>query len=225
MMNVKSIGAVFFLSFTAANAQVELITPRIMDLGRVDEGTVIRENIRLVNKAGERINILTVKTSCGCTVPELDQTSIAPGDTAVIPFSFNTKGFFGTVRKILTVVFEEREIPAEKITIQVTPFSEVELEPRYIYLQRIKQNADTLITRPLSIKNHSAQVLRIVRIQTDNTMVRVTPDNGTAKPDESVSFNITIKPSQSGYRHARIVITTDHPVKSRLEIPVFLYIL
>lgn len=59
--------------------------------------------VRLVNRGSEPTIINYVKPTCGCTVAEYNDEEIAPGDTAVIKFSYNPTGRPGRFNKSIKV--------------------------------------------------------------------------------------------------------------------------
>ena len=80
------------ISTTALSAQqIEPITPKLISFGRVQQGSIVKDEIRFVNKMNTSITIRGVRSSCGCTATEIKKREYNPGDTAKITFALNTQ--------------------------------------------------------------------------------------------------------------------------------------
>ena len=74
----------------------------------IDYGTVLQnsEGVKtfiFTNEGDAPLLITTVKTSCGCTVPNYSKTPILPGDSGEIQIKYNTHKL-GAFTKTITVV-------------------------------------------------------------------------------------------------------------------------
>ena len=73
--------------------QITMMTPELVDLGRVKESEIVEGKIRFINTGDEAFTIRQVKTTCGCTAVNVGKKEHAPGDTALIDFHFNSRVF------------------------------------------------------------------------------------------------------------------------------------
>jgi len=80
------------------------------DFGTITDGEVVTKIFTFENTGDEDLILLTVKGSCGCTVPEEWPTQpISPGESAEIKVNFNSANRVGTTRK--TVRIEANTVP------------------------------------------------------------------------------------------------------------------
>ena len=208
-----------------ASAQnVKLVTPKVIDFGRVRRDIVVKDSIGLFNHSRVNVMVKSVSSSCGCTVPELSLKALAPGDTLFIPFTFNTKGYRGLVRKNLTVHFEKNAPMPLRVSIEARVYADFEIDPRYIYLQQIPNNPDNRITQVFTMTNNTATDIHVKKISCENSMISITPDTFTLAPRRSRSFDITIRPDQSGRHHIQVFVDSDFENQKRIIIPIYLYI-
>lgn len=77
--------------------------PYKWDFGRVKEGEVLLHEFTFKNNYEVKINIEDVTTSCGCTVSEVKNRSLAPGEETIISVKFNTKGYSGATKQYVYV--------------------------------------------------------------------------------------------------------------------------
>lgn len=215
---------VLFFSQSTQAQQLEFLTPRLIDLGRVQEGEVVKENIRFINRSDTDIKISRVSTSCGCTVPKIDKRRYEPGDTATIAFSFNSRGFRGTVRKSLSIYFAGNLPKKTSFTIQAEVFHELDVYPRYFHFTSSKADLDTVMTNFLTIQNHSTNPISITKIHATSDLIRIFPQSAVIPPNREHLVRIEFLPPANRRKTLYINIVTDYEPKPRINIPVFVEI-
>lgn len=73
------------------------------DFGKVAEGEKVSSIFTFENKGKGPLVILSVTTSCGCTVPKYDTKPIDPGSTGTLEVVFDSSGKTGKQSKTITV--------------------------------------------------------------------------------------------------------------------------
>ncbi len=71
------------------------------DFGTIVEGEKAKGVFKLTNKGKTNLIIFSARGSCGCTVPEWPREAIAPGATAEVKFTFDSKGRVGKQSKTI----------------------------------------------------------------------------------------------------------------------------
>lgn len=71
---------------------------------------------RFTNTGDQPVVITDLKSSCGCTVPQLEKRQYAPGEGGEIKALFNFGGRRGTQRKQVTVTTADKRYPLNFIT-------------------------------------------------------------------------------------------------------------
>ncbi len=89
------------------------------DFGTAKEGEKVKGTFKVTNKGKSKLVIFSAKASCGCTVPDWPKEPIAPGATAEIKFTFNTKGRSGKQTKTITLKTNTKK-GAERLKIKGT---------------------------------------------------------------------------------------------------------
>lgn len=74
------------------------------DFGTIKEGEKVTYSFRFKNTGKGDLIIQTASGSCGCTVPEIPEKPIKPGETGYIKVQFNSEGRVGIQEKQVTVV-------------------------------------------------------------------------------------------------------------------------
>lgn len=73
------------------------------DFGTVDEGEVVSHTYTFTNAGDEPLVLSNAKGSCGCTVPNWPREPIAPGQTADVTVTFNSKNKKGKRNQKVTI--------------------------------------------------------------------------------------------------------------------------
>ena len=81
-----------------------MVDSSFFDFGTVKQGAVVKHVFRFTNTGSSPLFISTVKTTCGCTVPDWPKDSVPPGGKGEIKVEFNTANKSGRQLKVLWVV-------------------------------------------------------------------------------------------------------------------------
>jgi hypothetical protein len=74
------------------------------DFGEVADGDLVNKVFKFTNTGEHELILLTVKGSCGCTVPEdWPKEPIAPGASGEIKVTFNSANRVGNVKKSVRI--------------------------------------------------------------------------------------------------------------------------
>jgi hypothetical protein len=74
------------------------------DFGKISEGEKVTYSFRFKNTGKGDLIVQTASGSCGCTVPEIPEKPLSPGETGFIKVQFNSEGRAGIQEKQVTVV-------------------------------------------------------------------------------------------------------------------------
>jgi hypothetical protein len=80
----------------AAPSKIEWLTPTEYDFGTIPQGKPVQTVFKFKNKTDLPIVIDNVRTECGCTEADREETPIAAGAIGQIPVQYDAqkKGFF-----------------------------------------------------------------------------------------------------------------------------------
>jgi hypothetical protein len=228
-MNLRRTAAVLGMAaaFAGAGADVQTVrtlTPEKIEAGRVEEGSPIEGTIRFLNPGPGTVTIQRVQTSCGCTTTHVEDTKVAPGDTAAIAYTIRTRGFRGIVRKTISVLFADPAASALNYTVEASVYSQIETEPGFLDFHSMRVNQDTVMVQILTVRNQGPKSLRITSIRPGHDMIAVSPSKKKIDPGKSAAFRVSVRPSRAITAEPTLIFETDSETKSKIEIPVLLYI-
>ena len=205
-----------------AGRPLEWLTPRLIDLGSIREGEKVSGQIRFVNKGDGNLFIHNVRTSCGCTVADMEDTEIASGDTGKISFTLNTRNFRGVVRKSLSLHLEYKERFTEKFTIQADVFREFDVTPAYFSFYNIPWKPDTVITDTMVFFNKSTDAIHVTKIVSGDETIEITPQHFILAAEKEKHVIMRIKPKAPMRLSKTITIESDYKEKKMISIPVYI---
>ncbi|MCK5600209.1 DUF1573 domain-containing protein [bacterium] len=73
------------------------------DFGQIKPAEKVRHDFKFRNTGKETLNIINIRSSCGCTTVKLQKREYAPGEEGVITASFDPKNFQGDTVKTISI--------------------------------------------------------------------------------------------------------------------------
>lgn len=105
---MKHLITILFIGFISSSmiaqekeAKIEFKTD-VIDYGTIEKGADGVRTFEFINTGEAPLIITSVKSSCGCTVPEKPEEPILPGKTGVIKVKYDTNRVM-PIRKTITV--------------------------------------------------------------------------------------------------------------------------
>lgn len=87
------------------------------DFGEIKQGEDVVYLFKFTNKGKDELNILKVKSTCGCTVPEPAKMKLKGGETSEIKVIYHSAGKNGKEKKDVTVYTNDPQNPEVTISI------------------------------------------------------------------------------------------------------------
>ena len=103
-VNSLHLSPAYLASLDTVNYTVIQWEDTVKDFGSINEGDSVRLLYKFSNGGDKPLLLMSVKTSCGCTVARFPQNALFPGEGGEIEVVFNSNGHPGPVLKSVTVV-------------------------------------------------------------------------------------------------------------------------
>ena len=123
------LGILFLFMTTGCSAQEEQ-DQYLWDFGSVKENAILKHEFILKNNTSQILTVQNVSTSCGCTVSEVKQKILSPGESTTIGVSFDTKGYKGLVEQYVYVNTDNLDNPVLKYIIKAQVNPQVSSKPQ-----------------------------------------------------------------------------------------------
>jgi len=88
----------------------------LIEMGDVKEGSIIENSYTLHNPTDKEIRLDSIISQCGCTVPELSQDFIPPGESIEIKLIFDSSGKTGYQTRSV-VIYSSSFIEPKMLTL------------------------------------------------------------------------------------------------------------
>jgi hypothetical protein len=198
----------------------ELVTSPVLDLGTAYEDSSLEGRIIFKNNGDKPMTIGDIRTSCGCTVAQLEKLRYYPGEEGQISVRFNSKGFSGVARKSVTIYVKEGTPANVRVILQANIKSKVEIEPSFVDFQDIKLS-DASPIRNIEVKNNMQSSITIAEVKTNLKSLEIKPKKFEVKPGSSQMVEIKLILDKEEKRTGYLIVKIDKPSQMTKRIPVF----
>ncbi len=215
------VGAIAGLWSVAAMAAPAIMSPDpVYDFGEMDNSNKVERSFVVKNVGDEALVISDVKTTCGCTVAELEKNTLAPGEETTIAATFNLKGKQGVQSKKITVMSNDPETPNYILEIKGNSVATISLEPSLLNLGRIVDNDShsQSVTVKSTKEGHTFKIERLVVPEDAQFSAEVEE----VEPGKEYRITATTQPGLvAGMLNGRITVMTDDPSRKMMSISVY----
>mgnify|MGYP001817763552 FL=1 len=208
-----------------AEAQPGAVFPEtVIDVGAVNKGERASYEFTLQNDGDQVLQITQVKPSCGCTVAEYDKT-IQPGGTGRITAVVDTTNFKGPIAKAVKVFTNDPVNPQINLVIKANIKTHVEIEPGYARFVAVHGEPNAKSVQ--NVWSKEKPDLKILGAKSPYPHVKVSYAEATADEREGDGsgnqWRILVEldaDAPVGPMADYIDVTTDHPERQTIRIPV-----
>jgi uncharacterized protein DUF1573 len=188
------------------------------DFGAVARGAKVEYRFKLSNIYEEDVHITGVRSSCGCTTPQISKDTLKTYEEGSIVATFNTRSFLGQKHATVTVTFDQ-PYNAE-IQLQVSGYirSDVVLTPGAADLGTVDQGAEGEKKILVSYAGRSDWKIESVKANNPHLVANI---KETSRNGGQVSYDLTVrlKPGAPvGYFQDQVMLVTNDAQAG--EVPV-----
>jgi hypothetical protein len=186
------------LSFLLFSQPVIKFKQKIINFGEIQSGKVIDLKFEFVNDGDTTLIIKNIRTTCGCTVTQIEKREYKPGESGKIPVKFFSQGYNGKIVKTITVITNDKtnQYTRLKITGKVIlkDFASIKIFPDRVDFKDIK--VEEKYFKKISIQNTGTIDLVILEV-THAPEIMVEFEKKIIKPNEISEINIILNPMQT----------------------------
>ena len=145
------------------------------DFGELKQGQVVKHDFVFTNTGTEKLEILDVRPSCGCTTAGTWDRVIEAGATGRIPVQFSSVGFSGAISKSVAVTSTDPARSTVSLKIKANIFIPIEVSPTMAYFQYDggETNAETKTIRILSHLKEALTLLSFNNFLPSQTLLQL----------------------------------------------------
>lgn len=190
------------------------------DFGRVRGGTRPTHEFVLANPGAEPVELVTVKSSCGCL--EVEQNwprRLEPGVSGVIRVTLDSANYQGIVTEQVTLTSADSNQPPVTLRIAANVWWPVEVTPRSATFE-FGADSGTNAHRVLRIVSREATPLTLGVPETSTRSLAATLKTNVPGKEYELTVR-ALPPLPRGNLFGRVRLPTSSTNAPRLEIPVF----
>lgn len=204
--------------FAAAPALV--VVPAGYDFGEVRQGDRLEQTFRLRNNGKVPLEILNVKTSCGCTVAKTATEKLLPGESTDLQVVFDTASFSDRTSKTVYVSTSDPVRPTTAITLKADIRPEVVLEPAIIDFGALVPGESK--SSAVQLRNQGRKSFNVQRVESTVAGVGLEYRAGSVAPGDAFRLNVTVKGPNRGERlGGYVLIYTDREGAPVTRLPIY----
>jgi len=177
----------------------------------VDHTFVIR------NDGDEVLVIDKVKASCGCTVANITNRNIAPGDSSEITVKLSLRGRKGTQNKQITVHSNDPKRKRMALRLTGRALSEIDTSPSFLNFGNVseKESAERMIT----VKGNIEEPFKITEVKALSKLVEAELITVIEGKEYKVKVTLPVG-TKKGLLNDRIRIKTDYAKLPHIDVRV-----
>lgn len=194
------------------------------DFGKVFQGSKVEHVFVFDNTGDAPLQILKVKSSCGCTAALVSEQTIAAGKTGEVRATFDSTNFTGVVQKKIYLQTNDSISPSKELTLYGEVAPVLAAEPPEIVIAGVAPGSS--VRRTIRLMNRGPVPLRLEPAQATQPFFAVSQSEQVLEPGKSVELTLTVSPSAdagsfSGFlliqARADNFFTLRIPVQGRVE--------
>jgi hypothetical protein len=188
------------------------------DWGRVAPGAAVNTTFVLRNRGGETLTLGEMKTSCGCTKPDLPVHSIPPGGKTTLSVGFHVPATPGRVRHFVRI---PTNVPGRE-TVELSLFADawigVRPSPEVVDLGRLRPGEQ--VERTIQLFSPDHERFQIGRVSADSDAISASSESpGVALPVHRVLVSYRAGAGLGRVRGA-VRVVTDRLDASVIDVPL-----
>ncbi len=170
------------------------------------------------NKGQSPLIISHIRSGCGCTQATLSTNTILPGQSATLKATLNLHGYVGPKRATIYLHTNDPVTPILQCLFTGIAANDVDITPRGIVITAV---AAQFPSPPVSVSlvNKTSSPLNITGVSWVGTSSASTITTNSPGQSYTVTVGPFPKPNVST-RQDTLILSTDHPLYPRVEIPV-----
>ena len=219
------VAATFTAAFAADAAPAQEWAQKMFSVTSHNFGTVARGSktefrFTFRNLYKEDVHVVGVRTSCGCTSPEVSKRDLKTHETADIVAKFNTRTFLGQHGATLTVTFDKPFFAEVQLRVAGNIRGDVTFEPSFVDLGNVDLGKGA--SRDVRVTHVGATPWEIKDVRSVNPNFEVHLSKPTHTATQSAyDLNVRLKPeTPAGYVKGQLILVTNDPKAAQIPMDV-----
>ena len=218
-------GLAFMLALGAEIAPAQewakkMFTVTSHNFGTVAKGSKTEYRFVFRNIYKEDLHVVGVRTSCGCTSPQVTKHDLKTHETGEVVATFNTRTFLGQHGATLTVTFDKPFHAEVQLRVAGNIRGDVTFEPPFIDLGNVDLGAGA--ERQVRVTRVGSAAWDITDVRSANPNFEVSLSKPTRTPSQT-AYDLTMRLKQdapAGYIKGQLILVTTDARASQIPMDV-----
>ncbi len=195
--------------------------------GYMPRDVVVSHTYWIKNSGGDTLRIVKVKPTCGCTAVPLVTDAIAPGDSAELKITFDSKLMTGKVVKEVDIFTNDPVDPIKSVkffAVVNQTYPNLVVEPGTLRFSKFGSK-DGRIVKEMKIKNAFADDVEISFTEFPNKYFKIDKKSAKIGAGDEVVFTleqVEVPTVEADYLTS-LTLECDGPETERITIPIVCY--
>ena len=190
------------------------------NFGTVARGSKTEFRFTFRNLYKEDLHVVGVRTSCGCTSPEVTKRDLKTHETSEIVAKFNTRTFLGQHGATLTVTFDKPFFAEVQLRVAGNIRGDVTFDPPFVDLGNVDLGKG--VERSVKVTHVGTTPWEIKDVRSANPNFEVQLSKPTHTLSQSLyELTLRLKPeTPAGYVKGQLILVTNDPRAAQIPMDV-----
>ena len=198
----------------------KMFTVTSHNFGTVAKGSKTEYRFVFRNIYKEDLHVVGVRTSCGCTSPEVTKRDLKTHDTSEIVAKFNTRTFLGQHGATLTVTFDKPFYAEVQLRVAGNIRGDVTFDPPFVDLGNVDLGKGA--ERMIRVARVGSSPWEIKDVRSANSNFEVALSKPTVGAGQTTyDLTMRLKPdAPAGYVKGQLILVTNDPRATQIPMDV-----
>ncbi|MFO0424340.1 MAG: DUF1573 domain-containing protein [Planctomycetia bacterium] len=190
------------------------------NFGTVARGSKTEFRFTFRNLYKEDVHVVGVRTSCGCTSPEVTKRDLKTHETSEVVAKFNTRTFLGQHGATLTVTFDKPFYAEVQLRVAGNIRGDVTFDPPFVDLGNVDLGKGA--ERSVRITHVGSTPWEIKDVRSANPNFEVQLSKPTHTPSQSI-YDLMLRlksETPAGYVKGQLILVTNDPRAAQIPMDV-----
>ncbi len=206
----------FSPSSLSAQPRIQVREGTSLELGEIEEGTVIKKNLTLINAGTGTLRIDSVRATCGCTTAKLKTKQLNPGDSTRVAITIKTDNFRGLLKKNVYLYSNDPDQEELDIIMNLTVRNPLECDPVFVNFHSLRLGSRKEAT--IKVFNRTSSPITLSSLASPDSQITLESSGKIIKPKGYIELKAVLLPKREGKVLGQFEIITNYRNKPIIKL-------
>ena len=199
----------------------EMFESTAHDFGTVARGAKVEHKFIFENIYKEDVHVVSVRSTCGCTVPKIEKKTIKTWEKGEILAVLDTRGYYGRRSATLIVTLDKPFTAEVRLQIHTNIRSDVVVQPGWVQLGTVRQG--TPVEKKLTVTYAGRADWKIIEVESANPHITAQAVRKPSRSRTKTTYELVVqldKDAPIGYLQEHLTLVTNDKSNRISRVPV-----